>query len=99
MPATVKRVRPRITDPELSDEDRQVIEWRQFRFRELGFSAKVADALAESKVDLWATKKLLDQGCDRDLAITIVLGTDAMGNHDHNFDVDWFEKRVGINSN
>lgn len=55
--------------------DDEVLDWRQRRFRELGFVPYVADVLAESRVDLHQMGALLGKGCSHDLAAQILVGT------------------------
>ncbi len=76
-------VRGRMTETaEKTTEELKVERNRMEYFLEMGFEDTMAALLAHSHVDWHRMKDLLDQGCARDLAVRILMGTDANGNHD-----------------
>jgi hypothetical protein len=89
-----KHVYRSLANPYISEEEKNVLTWRQDQFRKLGVNPKVSDVLAESNVDIWRMKKLLEKGCDAQVALDILIGTNAMGWEDHVYTPEWFDKRL-----
>lgn len=69
--------------------DKNILEWRQEGFRRLGFPPNVADALAQTQVDLWEAKNLLDKGCLHATLIRILVGRTRSGDEDNRFSLKW----------
>ncbi len=55
-------------------EGPDVVAWRAKEFEKLGFIEYLAIFLAQSDVDLRQMERMLQQGCDRDLALDIFFG-------------------------
>lgn len=87
-------VAPAVYD--LRNEANNVLEWRKWKFRKMGMTDLVADAFAESKIDTYAAKKLLDDGCSVEHAAIILMGKDFAGLPDPHHEIDWYNAKIGV---
>lgn len=79
---------------DLPDVDKRILEWREDGFRKLGFTPKVAAALAQTQVDLWEAKGLLDKGCSHAILLKILVGRMRNGEEDIHFSLKWLLSEI-----
>lgn len=57
----------------------QVLQWRNSEFQRMGFIDAMSSFLSHTNIDLHMMENILKNGCDKTMAVDILLGTNFIG--------------------